>query len=106
MQAVTVSRGAPPSALLPPAPAPGASERAEWESFGRPLPDRPGCWESSLAIEGIYCAGCTLTIEQALAGLPGVREVDVNGAAATVRIVWDTTQGRPAHWFAALERAG
>ncbi|MDE2605307.1 MAG: cadmium-translocating P-type ATPase [Burkholderiales bacterium] len=81
-------------------------DRAEWEDFSRPAPARPGCWESYLAIEGIYCAGCSLTIEQALAGLPGVREIEVNGATATARIVWDPAQGRPSQWLRALERAG
>src|SRR4029078_13664200 len=79
---------------------------AEWEGFSRPLAGRAGCWESYLAIEGIYCAGCSLAIEQALTGLPGVRDVEVNGSTATARIVWDPAQGRPSQWLGALERAG
>lgn len=98
-------------AVAPDAPGPAQEEAvlddpAEWEAFGRPLPGRAGCWESYLALEGIYCAGCSLTIEHALAGLPGVREVDVNGAAATARIVWDPAQGRPSQWLQALRGAG
>jgi P-type Cu2+ transporter len=81
-------------------------DRGEWESFSRAVPDHAGLWESYLAIEGIYCAGCSLTIEQALTGLPGVRDVEVNGSTATARIVWDPAQGRPSQWLAALERAG
>jgi len=81
-------------------------ERSEWENFSRPVSARDGCWESYLAIEGIYCAGCSLTIEQALAGLPGVVAVEVNGAAATARIVWQPGQGRPSQWLQALQRAG
>src|SRR5689334_19002191 len=73
-------------------------------SFGRPLPD--GRWESYLAIEGMYCAACTLAIEQALAPLPGVHEVKVNGASETARVVWSPQQGRPAQWLAALREAG
>jgi Cu2+-exporting ATPase len=80
--------------------------REEWETFSRPVAARPGCWESYLAIEGIYCAGCSLTIEQALTGLPGVAEVDVNGSTATARLVWNPAQGRPSQWLHALERAG
>ena len=78
----------------------------EWDGFGRPLPGREGAWESYLALEGIHCAGCSLAIEQALSPLPGVQQVDVNGSAATARIVWDAAQGRPSQWLAALERAG
>lgn len=118
MQAAVLSVTAVPGPAEPPAARPRApqdapgrgtevlDDPAEWDSFGRPLADRPGCWESYLAIEGIHCAGCSLTIEQALAGLPGVRAVDVNGSAATARIVWDGAQGRPTQWLAALERAG
>lgn len=79
---------------------------AAWQAFSRELANAPGTWESYLAIEGIYCTGCSLTIEQALAGLPGVRQVDVNGAAAIARIVWSPAQGRPSQWLQALERAG
>lgn len=94
------------AAALPPQPAHVLDDPAEWDAFGRPDARRPGGWESYLAIEGIHCAGCSLTIEQALLAVPGVREVDVNGAAATARIAWDPAQGRPSQWLAALERAG
>ncbi|HEX7891662.1 MAG TPA: cation-translocating P-type ATPase [Ramlibacter sp.] len=81
-------------------------EPSEWQAFSRELKGRPGVWESYLAIEGIYCAGCSLTIEQALTGLPGVASVEVNGATATARIVWSPARSRPSHWLRALERAG
>lgn len=79
---------------------------AEWQAFSRELRGEPGTWESYLAIEGIYCAGCSLTIEDALAGLPGVRSVEVNGATAIARITWVPGPGRPSQWLRALERAG
>src|SRR5437764_2327437 len=99
---------APEAPLREYAAAPGhvLDDPPEWESFGRPWDARPGCWESYLAIEGIYCAGCSLAIEQALKGVPGVLEVDVNGSAATARIAWDPAGGRPSQWLSALERAG
>jgi len=81
-------------------------ERAEWESFSRPVKGRDDAWESYLAVEGMYCPGCSLTIEQALKPLPGVEEVQVNGATATARIVWAPGRGRPSQWLEALQRAG
>jgi P-type Cu2+ transporter len=81
-------------------------ERAEWETFSRPVRGREGVWESYLAIEGMYCPGCSLTIEQALQGLPGVHEVQVSGATATARLVWSPQHGRPSQWLQALQRAG
>src|SRR5512133_2190735 len=81
-------------------------EPAEWEGFSRPLKDREGCLESFLAIEGMHCAACSLTVEEALARLPGVESVHVNGASASARIVWSPQRSRPSDWLAALGRAG
>lgn len=81
-------------------------ERAGWEEFSRPLPGRQGWWESFLAIDGMYCAGCTLTIEQALGAVRGVESVQVNGGTATARVVWSPELCRPTDWLGALERAG
>src|SRR6478735_11845569 len=80
--------------------------QTEWQAFSRPIAGSAGLWESYLAVAGMYCAGCTLAIEQALAPLPGVREVTVNGATATARIVWSPQQGRPSQWLQALHAAG
>src|SRR3954470_9725545 len=106
--AVLPSLGAPEAAVCQRAATSGhvLDDPAEWEGFGRPLATRPGCWESYLAIEAIYCAGCSLASEQAQKGVPGVLEVDVNGSAATARIAWDPAGGRPSQWLSALERAG
>lgn len=107
MQVATLPPLAPDApAPLPADPVAALDEPGEWESFGRPLPGREGCWESYLAIDGMYCPGCSLTIEQALAPLPGVRSVEVNGSTATARVVWAPAQGRPSQWVRALKRAG
>ncbi|OOG36720.1 cation-translocating P-type ATPase [Polaromonas sp. A23] len=81
-------------------------ERAEWEGFSRPLTGRPGFWESYLAIEGMHCAACSLTVEEVLQNLPGVESVQVNGASAVARVAWTPERGRPSAWLAALQRAG
>jgi Cu2+-exporting ATPase len=108
MQTASLAMPAGDPAPQPPSPSAWAvlDDRAEWESFSRAIPGRGGMWESHLAIEGIYCAACALTIEDALTGLPGVESVQVNGAAATARIVWSPEQGKPSDWMAALKRAG
>jgi Cu2+-exporting ATPase len=104
------TQGLPARNVATPAAAPDAlaalDERAEWESFSRLVPGRTDAWESYLAIEGMYCPGCSLTIEEALKPLPGVADVQVNGATATARIVWSPEQGRPSQWLQALQRAG
>ena len=37
----------------------------EWSAFSRTLDGRPSCWESSVMFEGMHCAACALTIEEA-----------------------------------------
>jgi P-type Cu2+ transporter len=81
-------------------------EPSEWQEFSRAVAGREGCWESFLAIEGMHCAACSLTVEEALARLPGVENVRVNGASATARLVWSSGHSRPSEWLAALKRAG
>jgi P-type Cu2+ transporter len=78
----------------------------EWQAFSRPLTGREGCWESFLAIEGMHCAACSLTVEQALSQVPGVDSVQVNGANASARVTWSPERGRPSQWLDALARAG
>jgi Cu2+-exporting ATPase len=79
---------------------------AEWTGFSRPVAGREGWWESYLSISGMYCAACSLSVEQALCRLPGVEGVLVNGATATARLVWQEGVSRPTAWVAALQDAG
>jgi Cu2+-exporting ATPase len=81
-------------------------ERGEWEGFSTPAAGQPGWWESVLAVSGMHCAACSLTVEEVLGALPGVRRADVNGPAALARLVWSPAQSRPSEWLAALTRAG
>lgn len=81
-------------------------EPAEWEGFSRPVAGREGWWESCLALEGMHCAACALTVEDALRGLPGVDTVQVNGVTATARLQWNPQATRPSLWMAALRQAG
>jgi Cu2+-exporting ATPase len=79
----------------------------EWEGFSRRLDAANGeRWESYVAIQGMYCPACSLTVEQALQCLPGVETVQVNGATAIARIVWSPPHARPSQWLWALRRAG
>jgi Cu2+-exporting ATPase len=101
------------SATERPVPEPGGTARqavlddpAEWTGFSRPVPGREGWWESCLSISGMVCAACSLTVEQALRSLPGVDGVQVNGATASARLLWQDGVSRPSAWVGALQRAG
>ena len=37
----------------------------EWQGFSRAAAGREGRWESYLAIEGMHCAACSLTVAPA-----------------------------------------
>jgi len=81
-------------------------EPAQWQEFSRALADHTDEWESYIAIEGMYCPTCSLTVEEALAACAGVRQVQVNGATATARVVWAPDTGKPSDWWQSLHRSG
>ncbi|MFZ1498371.1 MAG: HAD-IC family P-type ATPase, partial [Giesbergeria sp.] len=63
-------------------------------------------WESHVVIEGMHCAACALTIEDALRSVPGVEQADVSAASQRARVVWNAAAAPPSLWFAAVRRAG
>ena len=67
----------------------------EWSAFSRTLDGRPSCWESSVVFEGVHCAACALTIEDALRAVPGVESVHVSAASHRGRIVWSDAVVKP-----------
>lgn len=88
---------------------------AEWGSFGKPwgqglspamAPQDVEIWDSQVALEGMYCATCALTIEEALRRVPGVQQVEVSAAARRARVVWVASQVRPSQWMAAVQKSG
>ena len=102
----------PAMASAAPAAAPSASmlelldDPAEWSAFSRPAPGREACWESSVVFEGMHCAACALTIEDALRAVPGVASVQVSAGSHRGRIIWSDKATRPSDWMQAARRAG
>jgi len=84
----------------------------EWASFGRVCAsnaaDASGAqaWESHVVVQGMHCAACALTIEDALCAVPGVLRADVSAASQRARVVWVPAQVRPSQWLAAIRQAG
>ena len=81
----------------------------EWASFGRPGTPAGGMadtWESHVVVEGMHCAACAFTIENALLATPGVLEAEVNAAARRARVVWSADTTRPSAWMGAVHQAG
>lgn len=85
----------------------------EWAAFGRPCahqtahaaPDNVP-WESHVVLEGMHCAACALTIEDALLAVPGVVQAEVSAATQRARVVWQPAQVLPSQWVAAVRKAG
>lgn len=94
----------------------------EWLAFGRPC-GRNGnplkaaadasptesssvFWESQVVLEGMHCAACALTIEDALRKVPGVLQVDVSAATRRARVIWQSDQVVPSQWMSAVHKAG
>jgi Cu2+-exporting ATPase len=78
----------------------------EWTAFSRPTAQQAGCWESNVLIEGMHCAACALTIEDALKGVPGVRNVEVSAGSHRAKVVWDAQTVAPSGWMQAVQQAG
>ncbi len=78
----------------------------EWSAFSRPAPAGAACWESNVVIEGMHCAACALTIEEALRAVPGVLSADVSSGSQRARVVWSDTAVKPSGWMQAVQKAG
>jgi len=62
--------------------------------------------ETQGAVAGMHCASCVLTVEKALAGLPGVESAAVNLADQTARIRYRRGAVSPYQMMAAVKKAG
>nr|WP_245598169.1 cation-translocating P-type ATPase [Ottowia thiooxydans] len=68
--------------------------------------DTSVCWESTVVFEGMHCAACAVTIEDALRKTPGVRSVEVGAASHRGRVVWEEGATLPSTWMQAALRVG
>jgi len=96
-----------------PAPAADDAERLrllddpqEWSAFSQPEKGQDGCWASSVVFEGMHCAACAITLEDALRQVPGVQSVQVSSASHRGRVVWSAGHTRPSTWMQAVRQAG
>ena len=78
----------------------------EWALFSQPDSGGHGCWVSSVVFEGMHCAACAISIEDALRRVPGVKSVQVSAASHRGRVVWSAQQTRPSQWMTASMAAG
>ncbi len=86
-------------------------DRQEWLRFSqqhksKQANDSVDCWDSHVVIQGMHCAACAFTVEDALMSVPGVQSVEVNAATHRAKVVWSETQVKPSAWIAAINKVG
>jgi Cu2+-exporting ATPase len=86
-------------------------DRPEWLRFSQPHKAKTSqgsgdCWDSHVVIQGMHCAACAFTVEEALLAVPGVRSAEVNAATHRAKVVWSERQVKPSAWMAAIAKAG
>ena len=108
---------------LPPQRVELLDDPQEWLAFGRPCTPAgsplPGgatdpatadaaatAWDSHVVLEGMHCAACALTVEQALLQVPGVLRASVGAASHRATVVWSATDVLPSQWMQAVQTAG
>ena len=78
----------------------------EWSAFSRQDSQTPGQWESSVVIEGMHCAACSITVEDALRQVPGVLSARVSAASQRAQVRWAAEAVLPSQWMQAVRAAG
>lgn len=78
----------------------------EWSAFSRPESNHADCWESNVLIEGMHCAACALTVEDALKKVPGVVSAEVSAGSQRARVVWAAQTVLPSRWMQAVRDSG
>ena len=78
----------------------------EWSAFSRPSVHGSDCWESNVVIEGMHCAACSLTVEDALTRIPGVISAQVGAASHRAKVVWSANAVKPSIWMQAVQNSG
>jgi Cu2+-exporting ATPase len=86
-------------------------DRQEWLRFSQQhkttqANSKNDCWDSHVVIQGMHCAACAFTVEDALMSVPGVQSVEVNAATHRVKVVWSEAKVKPSVWMAAIAKAG
>ena len=80
-----------------------------WRQYsqpGRADPLAGALWESQVVVQGMHCAACAFTIEDAVRSVPGVSSVSVNAATHRASVTWQEDRVKPSVWMQAIERAG
>ena len=59
-----------------------------------------------MVVEGMHCAACSLTVEDALMRVPGVLSAQVGAASHRATVVWTAGTVKPSTWMRAVQDSG
>ena len=96
----------PPLPDLSPAQAAGLDDPDLLAQCVVEIPPGSSLRRIGLGLSGMYCAACSITIEDALLKVPGVREVQVQAASQRARILVDPARVSLSAMVSAVQRVG
>jgi Cu2+-exporting ATPase len=72
-----------------------------WAAFSQPVDkhSQAQVFQSFVAVKGMSCAACALTLETALGCVKGVLAVQVSAASARASVTWSAAQTQPSSWL-------
>ena len=81
----------------------GYDEPEAWMAFSQSVDkfSQAQVFQSFVAVSGMHCAACALTLEAALTRVKGVLAVQVSAASARASVTWSAAQTRPSSWLGA-----
>lgn len=109
MPAMTNATTAPPGAPLPALTAAQATGLDDPDLLAQCVVEAPlgsSLRRIGLGLSGMYCAACSITIEDALLKVPGVSEVQVQSASQRARILLDPARVKLSDLVEAVQRVG
>ncbi len=77
-----------------------------WAAFSQNVNGKADMFQSFVAVRGMHCAACALTLESALRSVKGVTAAQVSAVSANASVTWSVGQTRPSVWMAAALAQG
>lgn len=79
----------------------------EWAGFSDPhTENNKSLHISHFVVEGMHCAACSMTVEEALKSLRGVESAEVSAASGRASVVWSDVKAKPSDLARAVQKAG
>lgn len=78
----------------------------DWAAFSEPYGEDGDHYISHFVVEGMHCAACSVTVEEALTAIKGVESAEVSAATGRATVVWSDMAAKPSDMANAVSKAG